>query len=119
MIPEESFVRFSFISDRSGDLKKILNDFVLMVDVFVKVNGLINVGNPDKNSFWAAENIFNMFRTILQFVGIEREDHMTILEDIAFSIATKDYGLSVEERVDKIHDAWHKKVLILREELQG
>lgn len=105
--------------DRSGDLKKILNDFVLMVDVFVKVNGLINVGNPDKNSFWAAENNFNMLRTLLQFVGIEREDHMTILEDIALSIATKDYGLSVEERVDKIHDAWYKKVLLLREELQS
>ena len=42
---------------------------------------------------------------------------MVILEDIAFSIATKDYGFSVEERVDKIHDAWHEKVLILREEL--
>ena len=94
-----------------------MNDFVLMIDVFVKVNGLINVGNPDKNTFWAAENNFNMLRTLLDFVQIKHEDHVVILEDIAFSIATKDYGFSVEERVDKIHDAWHEKVLILREEL--
>lgn len=94
-----------------------MNDFVLMVDVFVKANGLINVGNPNKDTFWAAENNFNMLRTLLDFVQIKREEHLVIPEDIAFSIATKDYGFSVEERVDKIHDVWHEKVLILREEL--
>jgi hypothetical protein len=58
-----------------------------------------------------------MLRTLLDFVQIKREEHLVIPEDIAFSIATKDYGFSVEERVDKIHDVWYEKVLILREEL--
>ena len=60
---------------RPVQLMKILNDFVLMLDIFFKVNGMINVSDSNKNSFWIAENNFNMLQTLLKFVKIECEDH--------------------------------------------
>jgi hypothetical protein len=84
-------------------------------DLFGVVNGFINYKNKRRDNFFEVEEKIMGLNELPRVAGVSDPEHLEIFEEFAFE-GFKSPGSS-RDRAIKIHEAWRKKALELRDKM--
>ena len=95
----------------------ILNDFVLLNDLFHQINEKSDQDDSVINDFLEAQGQLNGMNALFAFGQIIITMHQTELEDLMYEVlvASRGRALSIEDRVQLIKKELLQKLLILKE----